>query len=203
MKKVCRQNVKFVSYIILLSCFILSPFAFYSQSSFPLSPQATKVLVDSLARQLQKYYVVKEDALQMGAYLRKRYKEGAYNKINDPHMLAGLLTADVLKVRRDEHFHVEYNPALANEVLGNIDDVPKMVAEKLKNEREKNFGFKKAEILNGNIGYLELSSFSRLNQYSKATADAALMMLANASALIIDLRYGSGGSPDMVNHIVS
>src|SRR4051812_47656770 len=118
----------------------------FSQPVFSLTPVATKTLVDSLARQLQKYYVEKEDALRMGAYLRKRLKEGAYAKIKDPHVLAGLLTSDVLTVKHDEHFHVEYNPALANELLGNIDDVPKMVAEKLKNERERNFGFRKVEI---------------------------------------------------------
>ncbi|MDI1355147.1 MAG: S41 family peptidase [bacterium] len=171
--------------------------------TFPLSPLATKTLVDSLANQINKYYVIKDAALKMSSYLRKRFKDGAYNKISDPHILAGKLTTDVLSVQKDEHFHVEYNPQLANEVLGNIEDVPKMVAEKLNEERSKNFGFKKAEILNGNIGYLEISSFSRLNAYSKATANAALAFVSNARALIIDLRYGVGGSPDMVNHIVS
>jgi hypothetical protein len=180
--------------------------AFYAQTgpgtSFPLSPQATKTLVDSLANQINKYYVLKDAAGKMSAYIRKRWKEGAYNKIKDPHTLAGALTADILTVHRDEHFHVEYNPVLANELLGNIDDVPKMVAEKLRQEKEKNFGFKKVEILNGNIGYLELSGFSRLNKYSQATADAALRLLSNTNALIIDLRYGVGGSPDMVNYIM-
>lgn len=172
-----------------------------SQVTFPLSSQATKTLVDSLANQITKYYILKDAAGKMSAYLKKRYKDGAYNKIKDPHTLAGILTADILSVHRDEHFHVEYNPALANELLGNIDDVPKMVAEKLKQEQEKNFGFKKVEILNGNIGYLELSGFSRLNKYSRATADAALRLLSNTNALIIDLRYGVGGSPEMMNYI--
>jgi C-terminal processing protease CtpA/Prc len=77
------------------------------------------------------------------------------------------------------------------------------VAEKLQYDRNKNFGFKRAEVLPGNIGYLELSGFSRLNKYSKATADAALTLLSNSSALIIDVRYGVGGSPEMVNYILS
>lgn len=172
-------------------------------SSFPLSPQATKALVDSLANQINKYYVLKDQALKMSTYIRKRYKEGHYNNIKDPHTLAGALTSDVLFINRDEHFYVEYNPAMANELLGNIDDVPKMVAERLRQDQDKNFGFKKIEILNGNIGYLEISTFARLNKYSQATADAALKVLGNTRALIIDLRYGTGGSVDMVNHIIS
>lgn len=170
---------------------------------FPLSPVATKTLVDSLTNQIIKYYVNKDAAIKMNSYLKKRLKEGHYNNIKDPHALAGALTSDILFINRDEHFHLEYNPQMANELLGNIDDVPKMVAEKLRQEKEKNFGFKKVEILNGNIGYLEISGFSRLNKYSKATADAALKMLSNSRAIIIDLRYGIGGSPDMVNHIIS
>ncbi len=172
-------------------------------SAFPLSTAATKTLIDSLTNQIIKYYVIKDAAIKMNSYIKKRYKEGHYNNIKDPHALAGALTSDILFINRDEHFHLEYNPQMANELLGNIDDVPKMVADKLRQEKEKNFGFKKVEILNGNIGYLELSGFSRLNNYSKATADAALKLLSNTRAIVIDLRYGIGGSPDMVNHIIS
>ena len=172
-------------------------------NGFPLSAGATKTLIDSLTNQIIKYYVIKDAAIKMNYYIKKRYKEGHYNNIKDPHALAGALTSDILFINRDEHFHLEYNPQMANELLGNIEDVPKMVAEKLRLEKEKNFGFKKVEILNGNIGYLELSGFSRLNTYSKATADAALKLLSNTRAIVIDLRYGIGGSPDMVNHIIS
>lgn len=186
----------------LTAVFLCSAFTHGAQSSFSLSPAATKVLVDSLAAQIVKHYIFKDTALKMSAVLKKRLKEGCYNRINDPHTLAGMLTEDVATVYRDEHFHVEYNPGMINELNGNIDDVPKMVEEKLNKERSKNFGFKKAEILNGNIGYLEVSSFSRLNQYSRETANAALKMLSNTRALIIDLRYGLGGSPEMINYLM-
>jgi retinol-binding protein 3 len=182
------------------------PAALHSQQPvyrFPLSQQALKTLVDSLCAQISKNYVIKEAAVKMSSQLKKKYKDGKYNNIKDPHLLAALLTNDALSVHQDEHFYVEYNPSLANEVSGNIDDVPRMVAEKLALEKMKNFGFRKAEILNGNIGYLEISSFSRLNEYSKAAADVSLKMLANANAIIIDLRYGVGGSPEMVTYILS
>lgn len=173
-----------------------------NNSAYP-SEKAVKVLTDSLASQLTKHYVDREAAIKMGAAIRKKFKGGHYKNIKDVHVLAGQLTADLLEVHHDEHLHVEYNPILAHELSGNIEDVPRMVAGKLQRDRWRNFGFRKVEILNGNIGYLELSGFSRLNQYSKATADAALRMLSNAGAIIIDLRYGVGGSPDMMTHILS
>lgn len=168
-----------------------------------LDKKATKTLIDTLAFQLRKYYVFGEAANRMGAYIQKRFKEGAYSAISDPHILAGQLTKDVSSVHLDEHFHVEYNPESFKELSGEIEDVPKFVEEKLNQERYRNFGFKTIEILNGNIGYLEISSFSRLNQFSKAAAQAALQSLSNSSALIIDLRYGVGGSLDMVTYLMS
>jgi len=199
---ICKKALLVLPTVLFLFVSQLS-FSQNAANAFPLNAQATKTLIDSLTNQIIKYYVIKDAAVKMNAYIKKRYKEGHYNNIKDPHALAGALTSDILFINRDEHFHLEYNPQMANELLGNIDDVPKMVAEKLRKEKEKNFGFKKVEVLNGNVGYLEISSFSRLNKYSKATADAALKMLSNSRAIIIDLRYGVGGSPDMVNHIIS
>ncbi len=167
------------------------------------SKKTTDLVVDSLARQLRKYYVDQEAGVKMSAFIKKRCKEGAYDNISDPHQFAAALSRDVLSVHRDEHFHVEFHPALAKEVSGEVEDIPRMVADKLQIEKNKNYGFKKAEILNGNIGYLEISSFSRLNRHSAAAANHAFNMLGNTDGLIIDLRYGVGGSPDMVTHILS
>ena len=198
-----NKKVVLPSVFLILSFVTIPLYAQVEATVFPLSTKATKTLVDSLTNQIIKYYVNKEAAIKMNSYIKKRHKEGHYNNIKDPHALAGALTSDILFINRDEHFHLEYNPQMTNELLGNIEDVPKMVAEKLRAEKEKNFGFKKVEVLNGNIGYIELSGFSRLNKFSKATADAALKLLSNSRAIIIDLRYGVGGSPDMVNHIIS
>ena len=160
------------------------------------------MVVDSLASQIAKYYVEREPAQKMSGALRQGLKQGRYAGITDPHLFAARLTADVAAAHRDEHFHVEYNPVVADEISGNIEDVPGMVAEKLRADMARNFGFRRAEVLSGSIGYLEISSFSRLNDYSRATADAALRLLSNCDALIIDLRYGSGGSPEMVTHLL-
>ncbi len=138
----------------------------------------------------------------MSVCLKKRFKEGRYNNIHDPYTLAGLLTEDVRSVYRDEHLHIDYNPGLIDELNNNIEDVPKMVEEKLNHDRAKNFGFRKVEILPGNIGYLEISSFCRLNPYSRAAARNALLLVSNTRALIIDLRYGNGGSPEMINYLM-
>jgi C-terminal processing protease CtpA/Prc len=67
---------------------------------------------------------------------------------------------------------------------------------------QTNFGFEKVERLAGNIGYLDLRGFLP-PQMMGDTAAAAMTFLANANALIIDLRENGGGSPDAVTLLFS
>ncbi len=191
---------------VVLFAIIVFPFKHNSQNSdFSIITNSTitKAVVDSLSRQILKYYVFKPEAQKMSEFIKLQLSLGKYSTITNPHLLAAQLTDDVRNVHLDEHFHVEFNPKIAHEISGDVEDIPKMVADKLEEDRAKNFGFKKIEFLNGNIAFLEISSFARLNKFSKQAADAALNFVSNANALIIDLRYGVGGSPEMVNYIVS
>jgi C-terminal processing protease CtpA/Prc len=62
---------------------------------------------------------------------------------------------------------------------------------------QMNFGFEKVERLMGNVGYLDLRAFLP-PQMMGDTAAAAMAFVANADALIVDLRQNGGGSPDAV-----
>lgn len=202
MKVKTYSKINFSSKVFFLLIFFLF-FQNKINSQAPSEPSSwnVKFIIDSLCNQLKKYYVDKKIADDYSAFLQKKYKEEAYEQIRNPFELAATLTRDVLSVNKDEHFHVEYDPEIAYEVSGNVEDIPKMVAEKLEEDKSKNFGFKKMEMLPGGIGYLEISYFARLNNYSKTVADNFLNSLNNAKAIIIDLRYGIGGSPEMVGHI--
>jgi C-terminal processing protease CtpA/Prc len=160
-------------------------------------------VVDSLSRQLNRHYVFKEQAVKMGNFIQQKSKNHGYDTITQEKMLAKVLTSDVKSVWRDEHFHVDYDTVTAYEVSGEIEDIPAFVEKKLSQEREKKFGYKTVQVMGDNVGYMEISYFSRLNKYSKACADSAFAKVNNCKALIIDLRYGSGGSPEMVNYIIS
>ncbi len=65
-----------------------------------------------------------------------------------------------------------------------------------------NCGFKKAEILEGNIGYLKFDFFADPGVCGP-TVVAAMNFLANVDAVIFDLRENGGGDPKMVAFVSS
>ena len=61
-------------------------------------------------------------------------------------------------------------------------------------------GFASYELLDGQIGYIDLRVFSG-DAASKASADEAMMALEGARAVILDLRQNRGGAPFMVRYL--
>ena len=68
--------------------------------------------------------------------------------------------------------------------------------------RRTNFGFERVEILSGNVGYIRMTSFEA-PKISAKTAAAAMGMVANADALILDLTNNGGGEPETVQLMLS
>jgi hypothetical protein len=167
-----------------------------TNTSLILNQKNLKEIIDTLTFKLEHNYVLPDKGTEMSTFLNKKYKEGLYNKITNPSILADILTKDVLSVHNDEHFYIEYNPNLSLELSLPRDSV--YWAKQLKLDRSKNHGFKKIEVLNGNIGYVDISYFAYLNPESEKVADASFQTLSNCKAIIIDLRYGMGGQPEMV-----
>jgi C-terminal processing protease CtpA/Prc len=74
-----------------------------------------------------------------------------------------------------------------------------------------NFGFDQLERLPGNIGYVRMSYFAEFDPTAtgdkasgaRRTAEAALRFLAGADAVIFDLRQNGGGSPAMIDLLLS
>jgi retinol-binding protein 3 len=68
--------------------------------------------------------------------------------------------------------------------------------------RRQNYGFEKIERLPGNIGYLDLRGFFPPDE-GGATAVAAMNVLSNSDAVIVDLRQNGGGDPSMIQLITT
>lgn len=169
-----------------------------------MTPVSRQQVVDSLARSLLTNYIFRDTAARMGSYIRRRLKEGAYDKITNPNEFAATLTADLHSVYSDLHLAIQFDPQLEKMLqdTSTTDQVERR-KENIRRGAHQNFGFKKVEILNANIGYLNFEGFFGVNAESRATVNGAFAFLKNIDVLIIDLRHNGGGDPQMVQYICS
>jgi hypothetical protein len=154
--------------------------------------------VETLSTTFRREYMDAEIAARVDASLRQRLAEDRYAGIASAEALASLLTRDLFELTRDKHLSVSVAPDRepSPSAATSPPESRKSVA------RRSNFGIQRVEILPGNIGYLNISWFFRLDEARHAIS-AAMEVLRNADALILDLRNNGGGSPETVAYVAS
>ena len=161
-------------------------------ASSDLSAEDKSKALDQVVQHLRAEYVVPDLAETMAKTIADRRAAGAYDAIREPEAFAKQLTDDLQAISHDQHLRVrteEQKPS---------GDPKRPPFPRTEEEfRRRNFGFEKVELLAGNIGYLDLRMFASPD-LAGDTAAAAMNFLANADALVIDLRKNGGGSPEMV-----
>jgi len=164
-------------------------------------------VVDSLSRQLRESYVFPAVADEMADLLVRKQADGQYRSLTDVHSFANQLTEDLQSISHDKHLRVLFNPDMAQHMRrppaddeDEEDQGPPPAM--LRNMQRDNYGFREVKILEGNVGYLDLRSFTA-PAYAGEAAAAAMNLLAGADALIFDLRRNGGGSPGMIQLLTS
>ena len=153
-----------------------------------------------------KLYIFPDKAKEMEALLTKKLQGGEYDKFDDVQAFARVLTEDLQSVSKDRHIRCVYGPEIVKRIRAresqSADKREKERQRSLSEGRARNFGFQEVKLLDGNIGYLDLRGFSGFREAAE-TAIAAMNLLENAEAVIIDLRRNGGGSPEMIQLISS
>jgi retinol-binding protein 3 len=168
-----------------------------------MTPRLTRSVVDSIGRALQRYYVFPDKAERMSRHLQQQLQKGRYRNLTQAD-LAEQLTRDLQAVYLDGHLYIAHDPGLAQALLKRnprrrlTDD-----SLALLHAREEYFGLRRVEILDGNIGYLPIYSFTPFVESARPAFSAALGFLASTRTLILDLRSNGGGSPEMVGALGS
>jgi len=154
-------------------------------------------LIDRVAEAFDSSYVYPEIGKKMAADMRKRNARGEYRSALYGIDLAKELTWDLQQLSHDKHVEVRFSfhasPAELSTQQAEAD------ARQL---AANNCGFQKAEHLQPNVGYLKLDVFADA-AICAPTASAAMNLLADSEALILDLRENHGGGGGMVEFIAS
>lgn len=111
------------------------------------------------------------------------------------------ITAILAGVTKDPHLKVMYSaePASERRVAA---PTPADIARREAGLRAQNYGIERVERLPGNIGYLKTRFFAPATSSANAIG-AAMTLLANSDALVIDLRDNDGGASDAVPLLAS
>lgn len=160
-------------------------------------------VVEGAAAQLDSFYVFPAVAKAMGDSMRVRLARGAYEQEESGFAFAARLNEELREISRDKHLRVSYSiRPIPPRPAGPPQRTPEMIARQRQQLQADNCGFRKAERLEGNVGYLRFDFFAD-PELCGATADSALAALAGTSALIVDLRDNGGGDPAMVAWVSS
>jgi retinol-binding protein 3 len=169
--------------------------------NFKIDAATRAKVIDGAAAALNESYVFPDSAKKMEEAVRAHLKKGDYDAITDGDDFAKHLTDDFQAVSHDKHLHVMFSAAAMPDMDSETPD-PKREAEERKMMERMNCGFNKAEILEGNVGYLKCDFFAD-PAICGPTAVAAMNFLANVDAIIFDLRENGGGDPKMIALISS
>jgi retinol-binding protein 3 len=165
-----------------------------------ITAQERKTVIDGSLNQLSQLYVFPQVAAAMDAAVRASLARGDYDSINRGDDFAGRLTADLRAVSHDDHLLIEYYPTgVPTSTLGaarGSDPKPQAL-------EPENYGFSGVQWLDGRVGYIEIREFGASAE-AEATASAALSFVADADALIVDLRRNPyGGDPEGISYVLS
>jgi len=165
----------------------------------PADDGLRQALVDSICAGLRETYVFPDVAEKMEKRLRDRLRRSAYDEAETIALLTRMLTDDLREVSGDLHLGVHFLTEEEVEAMrqSDEDDDEHFYDEMGERMRRQNYRFRKAEVLDGNVGYLRLDNFVD-TRFSGETAVAAMNFLAHCDALIVDLRWNGGGSPSLI-----
>jgi C-terminal processing protease CtpA/Prc len=173
-----------------------------SEPQLKIDASIRSEVINNLSRELDESYIFAETAQKIKTDLFDRLKNGEYDSITDAKAFAMKLTADLQLISKDKHLHVDYFAKSLQITAKRKDPTQEEKAKRLLFDKHFNFGFKKVARMDGNIGYIDLRGFKD-SESGKETVAAAMTLISNTDALIIDLRYNGGGEPAMVTLISS
>jgi hypothetical protein len=172
--------------LLCLAAFLLLNLGGFGLNSYAaeLSKEEKSEVVKRLQKLVAENYF-SESGAKIAAHLEERLKTKAYDTLESLPAFTNALTKDLQFVTKDKHLYIRFDKQRQN--------IPTPLKDPLLDEQQLNHGIRKLSILAGNIGYLEVSAFSRIDE-DPALAAAAMNFLKNTDALIIDLRANGGGS---------
>lgn len=167
-----------------------------------ISSSTRTEVIEVLIKELDEGYVFPETAKKMEADLKARLANKEYDSVKSSTAFADKLTSDLQSISHDKHLRVRFSIEPLPVRREKHEPTAEEIATEQAFEKRVNYGFNRAERMDGNIGYIELRGFFD-PEAGASTVAAAMSMMSNTDALIFDVRQNGGGEASMVALICS
>ena len=191
-----RRKMRATIFMVLTAIVTVS--LLHAQST-ALDQAARRTVIERVLKEIAAGYIYSEKAPDIAREIHKYEEGGAYDTASGEEF-ARRLTKDLQSAAHDLHFEIDYSSDV-------LTQEPTASAAPTREERfdagkGDNYGFRKIEILKGNVGYIAFDNFHRAEAIGETLA-AAMEFVSNTDALILDLRNNDGGRTDAVALLVS
>lgn len=190
-----------------------SPVFALAQPGPPVDPASVKVnarenhdVAHALAKVLRERFAFHERGVVAAREIEAMDRRGVFGKARTAAELLALIDKHVTPIVNDRHFRARY---FGPEAVAGFSESPpsaEALAEFHEEVRLRGGEIPEVRWLAGNIGYLRIHMFMDAPPSVEKLA-AAMAMLADTSALIIDVRGSPGGEPggvaNVIGHFVS
>ncbi|TCZ76299.1 peptidase [Paenibacillus albiflavus] len=161
-----------------------------------INDQIREQVITGIIDKLPAIYIFPDIANLVVQRIRERYENNEYSHLHTAAELVATLNEHMREFNGDKHLRLRYSEDVLTlheneeeEAISIFDDKERLT--------HINYGVYKVERLAGNIGYFDLRNFHN-PEYSGSKIVAAMNLLSDTSALIIDLRHNGGGYPGTV-----
>ncbi|HTF17810.1 MAG TPA: S41 family peptidase [Chryseolinea sp.] len=182
-----------------LVAFLLSFVVASTTSGQEYSNKEGNAAVASIVSLIRAKYVFPSKGDQIADKYNKAWKSGQFKDIRDWKTFAERSTQILQEVIEDGHMYVNFDPGTSATLKAPVQDSETQTEDQFfhgADARQRNFGFRKVEVLEGNIGYILLSEIN-ISVKSLSVLHSTMNFIANTDTLIIDLRHNHGGGSEI------
>ena len=172
------------------------------QADKSITAKQKQGVINQLITKMNQSYIFPDKAKAFERLVREKETNGDYHNIISSQKLEKILNEQLSSVTNDGHLVLSYSEHEVPTPSNDLEQTKLEQNAELKMMRSLNWGIEKIERFSFNIGYLELSMFAD-SEHAAETIAAAMTMVSNTEALIIDLRFSRGGDPDTVALLAS
>ncbi|RUO44473.1 hypothetical protein CWE23_00020 [Idiomarina aquatica] len=192
MKPILLSFSRVVALLLFLISLLLTSLMTHADDK-GLTSERTRQLLTETFDVMQREYIEQQVVADLKRLFLSRFELGIYDELESLDEFARVLGKDLRALTGDNHLSL---------YTVNPDEKITHVISHQQGKLTYNFGFEQVRYLRGNIGYLKFNKFSP-DEQAREAVDAALNFLKHSDGLIIDLRDTVGGSPDLVQYMLS